>query len=116
MSKIVRCDTRLSAGSTRLRLIIGFAACWLSLLSARSWGDVPPDVLAKGKRATALIELPGGQGFGSAFCISTAGLFVTNAHVAEVEGADKRLTRKRATFLLFGGKRSDRLPPHPVLP
>jgi S1-C subfamily serine protease len=92
MAKLMRCSDKPSVGSTWLRLIVGFAACCLILLPMFSRSDVPPEVLAKGKRATALVELPGEQGYGSAFCINTAGLFVTNAHVTEVEGADKRLT------------------------
>jgi serine protease Do len=38
-------------------------------------------ILQRGKRATALVVLPEGQGFGSAFCIDAAGFFVTNEHI-----------------------------------
>src|SRR4051812_37291597 len=43
------------------------------------------DVVDRGKRATALVEVtsPRGESSGSAFCIDKAGLFVTNAHVVE---------------------------------
>jgi serine protease Do len=45
-----------------------------------------PDMVERGKQATALVEIRDGEtlkGFGSAFCISDSGVFVTNAHVAE---------------------------------
>ncbi len=43
------------------------------------------DVVDRGRRATALVEVTGtrGEGSGSAFCIDKAGLFITNAHVVE---------------------------------
>jgi hypothetical protein len=45
------------------------------------------DVVATGKKATALVEVtvPRGEGGGpgTAFCIEKTGLFITNAHVAE---------------------------------
>src|SRR6266536_424249 len=46
----------------------------------------PVDSVAKAKKATALTEMmiPGqGKGFGSAFCIDSSGIFVTNAHVTD---------------------------------
>ena len=47
-------------------------------------------VVERAKQATALVELPGEEGFGSAFCIATTGLFVTNQHVVEdVEVGEK---------------------------
>lgn len=45
--------------------------------------DIPPEVVERGKKATALVVMQGGQGFGSAFCIDPTGLFVTNHHVIE---------------------------------
>jgi WD40 repeat protein len=45
------------------------------------------EIAKRGKPATALVEVqvPGGFGYGSAFCIHPSGLFLTNFHV--VEGA-----------------------------
>ena len=40
-----------------------------------------PDVVSRGKRATALVERPGGTA--TAFCIDPSGLFVTTAHVVQ---------------------------------
>jgi S1-C subfamily serine protease len=47
------------------------------------------ELLRKGKRSTALVELDTNRGraSGSAFCIDRSGLFVTNAHV--IKGADE---------------------------
>jgi S1-C subfamily serine protease len=36
-----------------------------------------------GKAATALVEVKARHGFGSAFCIHSSGLFLTNSHVAK---------------------------------
>ena len=54
--------------------------------------DVPPEIVARGKKATALVEIEGGKGYGTAFCIDTAGFFVTNAHIVSDLGSGKRLT------------------------
>jgi S1-C subfamily serine protease len=70
------------------------------VLGGRAWGQNTgtPDVVATGKKATALVEVtaPGNQegNTGSAFCIDKSGLFITNAHVVdEAEGgkADIRI-------------------------
>ncbi len=47
-------------------------------------GDMK-EVVAKGKAATALVEVDTAEGevSGSAFCIDKSGLFITNAHVVE---------------------------------
>jgi hypothetical protein len=62
-----------------------------------------PDVVAIGKKATALVEVtrpgPEGGGSGTAFCIDKSGLFITNAHVVEeAEGgrAEVRLVLETA--------------------
>ena len=49
-------------------------------------------VIAKGKKATALVEVSTrqGEGSGTAFCVDRSGLFVTNAHVIENTAADSR--------------------------
>ncbi|MCA8998022.1 MAG: trypsin-like peptidase domain-containing protein [Planctomycetaceae bacterium] len=41
----------------------------------------PTDRIDIGKRATALVVVANGRGFGSAFCISKSGYFLTNNHV-----------------------------------
>ena len=41
--------------------------------------DTLPEIIARGKSATALVSVDGAEG--SAFCINTSGLFVTNQHV-----------------------------------
>lgn len=47
--------------------------------------DQPVDFpwIARAKRATALVVLPSGRGFGSAFCVDDRGFFATNAHVIQ---------------------------------
>lgn len=57
------------------------------LLLTAAWtarADAPAEVVLRGKRATALVELKNGEG--SAFCIDRSGLFVTNAHVVASVG------------------------------
>ncbi|MCW3052610.1 MAG: mucD 8 [Chthonomonadales bacterium] len=57
------------------------------LVCLASWcrADIPPEVVARAKQATALVEVKGNDGIaeGSAFCIDGIGMFVTNAHVVE---------------------------------
>jgi WD40 repeat protein len=59
------------------------------LLADRAWcqNTTTTDVVATGKKATALVEVmaPGAEGGGSgtAFCIDKSGLFITNAHVVK---------------------------------
>ena len=69
-----RMKTRI-ADLLLLLLLVSFA------ISSRA--GVPPEIVSKGKQATALVEIGDGKGFGSAFCIDAAeGIFVTNEHVA----------------------------------
>jgi S1-C subfamily serine protease len=51
--------------------------------SAPSQAQFAPQIIKRGKKATALVDVtfPGGKGNGSAFCIDKSGLFVTNSHV-----------------------------------
>ncbi len=54
---------------------------------------VPPEVVTKGKEATALVEIAGGRRVGSAFCISAIeGIFVTSAVVATSAGSNGSVT------------------------
>ena len=53
----------------------------IALLPGIAAADDSKAIVQRGKRATALVVLPAGQGFGSSFCIDVAGFFVTNEHV-----------------------------------
>jgi hypothetical protein len=73
--------------------------------------DLSRAQLAKiGKRATALIEvrLPGGFGYGSAFCIHPSGLFLTNYHVTERAQGD-------ITLVLNSGLKTEKAYPARVV-
>ena len=67
---------------------------------SRSWRPVPcpadadPALVEAGRRATAFViaETDDGGGTGTAFCIDTAGIFVTNDHVAVPNGKRAKLT------------------------
>jgi S1-C subfamily serine protease len=50
-----------------------------------------PDVIERGKKATALVEVKTAEGAasGSAFCIDNSGLFITNSHVVRGAGENK---------------------------
>jgi len=50
-----------------------------------------PEIIERGKKATALVEVKTaeGEGSGSAFCIDRSGLFITNAHVVRGAGQVK---------------------------
>lgn len=62
------------------------AVCVLVLISFRDAnGQVAMDIVETAKAATALVERPSGDGFGTAFCIDKAGFFVTNEHVIRGE-------------------------------
>jgi streptogramin lyase len=80
-----------------------FLGLYMALIS-RCMADIAPEVVERGKKATALVELEGGQGFGSAFCVDPAGFFVTNEHVATALGGGKRLT-----LVLSPGERDQKL-------
>jgi S1-C subfamily serine protease/streptogramin lyase len=62
------------------------------VLTMGGQADVAPEIVQRGKDATALVEVEGGQGFGTAFCIDAAGYFVTNEHVVMLGGAGRRLS------------------------
>jgi S1-C subfamily serine protease len=74
--------------------------------------------LAKlGKAATALVELDGvrgqpfGQGFGSAFCVHRAGLFVTNDHVVHPRSpfpGNQQSGERPITLVINPGQKGER--------
>ncbi len=49
-----------------------------------------PDVIERGKKATALVEVKTAEGgaTGSAFCVDKSGLFITNSHVVRGAGQE----------------------------
>ena len=68
------------------------ARCIVSTLSAlivlcgsgSSLAQVKPEIIERGKKATALVELSNASGWtGTAFCVDKSGLFLTNAHVVQ---------------------------------
>ena len=73
----------------------GAGACVvLALLSAAAAGQsgLSPEGVQRGKQATVLVEVGGGEVSGTAFCIDAGGLFVTNHHVvAPREGVDGKI-------------------------
>jgi S1-C subfamily serine protease len=67
----------LARGALALAICLGSALVAVAL---------PPEVVDRGERATALVDISTSQGraFGSAFCIDNSrGLFVTDGHVVE---------------------------------
>jgi S1-C subfamily serine protease len=57
---------------------------WVFVMARAATAQPKPEILKAGKNATALIEIEDGEGVtATAFCVDPAGLFVTNAHVAE---------------------------------
>jgi S1-C subfamily serine protease len=66
----------------RLKLLaLGFATVAMGL--AGNDGQRRPEVIERGKKATAFVEVVSSEGrsSGSGFCIDRSGLFITNAHV-----------------------------------
>lgn len=55
----------------------------LSSAPAEDAFSIDDDLIAAAKSATALVVLPRNTGFGSAFCVDSRGLFVTNDHVVK---------------------------------
>lgn len=71
---------------------------WLTLLvcflhiTKSGYADTGEELLLRGKRATALVEIKPGTLFGSAVCIDSHGLFLMNAHVARNASANDTVT------------------------
>jgi S1-C subfamily serine protease len=72
------------------RILPAFLIVPVVIGGAQALAQLTPELILKGKRATALVEvdLEKGTGSGSAFCVDESGLFVTNAHVVD-RAADK---------------------------
>src|ERR1051326_8033271 len=83
-------------------LMHGVIAMLLLMMSNRCQSDTPPEIVAKGKRATALIEIKSKKVYGTAFCISAAGYFVTNYRVVQEASTEK------PTLILNPGERNPR--------
>ncbi|WP_020471586.1 S1C family serine protease [Zavarzinella formosa] len=69
---------------------LGLFACFVILLFPVSGHAEKPTKVEIGKRAkaaTAFVEVPG-HGSGTAFCIHSSGLFVTNEHVVRGDGVE----------------------------
>lgn len=72
----------------RLLGMLWFVLTVGALLIAPGQAQIAPNVVQRGKLATALVEVGNGKAYGSAFCIHASGLFVTNAHVVDAAGDD----------------------------
>jgi hypothetical protein len=72
----------------RSRLVLATVVALLGPALARAEPLDRVQLSKLGKPATAFVEVhaPGVAGFGSAFCISPLGLFVTNEHVVNIQG------------------------------
>jgi S1-C subfamily serine protease len=64
----------------------------ITALTESVQGDEAAQVLKQSKAATALVVLPEGRGSGSAFCVESSGLFITNAHVVKSVGQTEAVT------------------------
>ena len=60
-----------------------------------------------GKAATALVDLPGGRGSASAFCIDRSGLFVTNEHAVAALGPVPADGKSRELSLVLNSGEAD---------
>lgn len=65
-----------------VRMNVIVAAVVLSQISRSSAQQpIAPEVIQRGKKATALVIDRGGRGIGTAFCVAASGYFVTSSHV-----------------------------------
>ncbi len=58
--------------------------CWIGLVPLLSFAQSSAEMLRQAKAATALVL--NGDASGTAFCIAKTGIFVTNAHVVQIDG------------------------------
>ncbi len=75
--------------STRLAAALLFVS--LCLTTSLRAADNKSDIIARCKKATALVDL-GSLGSGSAFCVDTTGVFLTNNHVIDSRGIGGTVT------------------------
>jgi hypothetical protein len=80
---------------------LAFVLLLMPSMTARIGADVPAEIVQRGKKATALVELK--DGYGSAFCIDASGVFVTSERVAK--HADAQGTLK---LILYQGEKLER--------
>lgn len=73
------------------RLAAALLCMSLCLTSALHAADNKSDIIARCKKATALVDL-GSLGSGSAFCVDTTGVFLTNNHVIDSRGIGGTVT------------------------
>jgi S1-C subfamily serine protease len=71
-------------------------ACVVAILLGYSFdraiAEFKNEDLERAIKATALVELPNGGGFGTAFCINSDGYFVTSRHIVNGIGIGGKLT------------------------
>jgi WD40 repeat protein len=96
----------------RLRSLV-LCGVFLGIDAAPGRAEPAPEVIEKGKKATALVEVTTAQGEvnGSAFCIDRSGLFITNAHVVSEAASIKNPVR----LVIDIGQKSQRSLPAKVL-
>lgn len=81
---------------------------WMGFLACSCRAGIPPEIVVRAKQATALVEVAvqDGAAEGSAFCIDSAGVFITNAHVvAPLELGEK------LTLVLRSGEKDQKIVP-----
>lgn len=66
-----------------IRSVVFIAALFLVIDHVRAQQSITPEVIQRGKKATALVLDKEGRGVGTAFCIDAKGYFVTNSHVVK---------------------------------
>ncbi|HLK57818.1 MAG TPA: serine protease [Chthonomonadaceae bacterium] len=82
----------------------------LLIMTTLCRADTTREVVARGKKATALVEIEGGRGYGTAFCIDAAGFFVTSQHILSTPEGDNHLT-----LILNPGEKDQKKRPARVL-
>ncbi|QDS92988.1 Putative serine protease HhoB precursor [Roseimaritima multifibrata] len=82
-------------------LLCGFLSVGLCLeYPTVGFAQVAREQVELAKAATVLVERPSGDGFGTAFCISKNGFFITNEHVVRGE-------TEQIPLILFPGTKSE---------
>lgn len=95
-----------SVRAAMLAVLAGVVVCSASVAHA-----LTPVLVEKTKRATALVEirgLGGERAYGSAFCIDTAGTFITNAHVVDA-ASNPKLVGSHILLILQPGEKDQKV-------